>query len=161
MSSKAGFKRIDHLAIAVKDLEEAIDYYGDVLGLEFVERRETVGSMSGMISAVFRAAEFDIVLMQGMDENSQINRYINKYGAGVQHVAFEVDNLNEAVGELKETGLDFSTDVIDGGSLRQIFSRRQENCGMMIEIIERNGVVGFKEESINQLFNQLERREAF
>lgn len=155
------FKRIDHLAIAVKDLEKAIVFYGDVLGLELVERRETRGSNSGMISAVFSAGNFDIVLMQGAEENSQVSRYVQAYGEGVQHVAFEVDDLEENTKKLKDAGMEFATSIINGGHIRQIFTKRESNCGMMIEFIERNGECGFEDGNVNDLFRQLEESDTF
>lgn len=157
MSSNKEYKRIDHLAIAVKDLEKAVSYYRDVLGMELVERRKTVGKTTAMISAVMSAGGFDIVLMEGVGEDSQITRYIETYGEGVQHVAFEVENLESCVTQLAYDGMAFSTEVINGNQLKQVFSKREENSGMMFELIERKGESGFQDNNVNDLFSQLEK----
>ncbi|MBX3713996.1 MAG: VOC family protein [Lysobacter sp.] len=155
------FLRIDHLAIAVQDLEEAILFYRDTLKLPLVERRETMGKYSGMRSAVMSAGNFQIVLIEGTSPESQVSRYVNEYGPGVQHVAFEVENIDETHRDLARNGLEFSTSVLDAPGLRQTFSKRDKVSGMMFELIERTGETGFKEANINRLFEELERADAY
>ncbi|MCO7190799.1 MULTISPECIES: VOC family protein [unclassified Pseudoalteromonas] len=155
------FKRLDHIAVAVRDLDSTMQYYQDILGMKVIETRVTKGVSSGMRSCVLDAGAFSIVLIQGTDENSQVCRYIERYGQGVQHVAFEVDDLERSAAALAEKGMSFSTDVINGQGLKQIFSRRNECDGMMYELIQRTGETGFQEESVHQLFNQLERHDEF
>lgn len=150
------YEKIDHIAIAVHNLDKAIRLYGDLFGFTLVERRETRGSYSGMISAVMSANNFTFVLVQGTEPESQVSRYIDEYGPGVQHVALEVRNLDTAVAILEESGIKFSTNKITGSGLYQIFSQRDPNSGVMIELIERHENLGFDEESVLNLFNQLE-----
>ncbi|MGV7961502.1 VOC family protein [Photorhabdus tasmaniensis] len=149
------YKRIDHLAIAVTSLEKALRLYTDVLGFTFVERRTTKGTTTGMESAVLQGNGYTLVLLQGTDAQSQVSQYIDRFGPGVQHVAFEVDSLEEVVAELEPNGIQFSTRIINGDNLKQIFTRRDEESGMMFEFIERHGE-GFEEGSIDSLFRQLE-----
>lgn len=154
------YKKIDHVAIAVHELEEAISFYRDVLGLELMERRETQGKKSGMISAVMSAGHFTIVLLQGSEPESQVSQYVSNYGPGVQHIAFEVDQIEPAVEILKNKGFEFATNIITGNALRQAFSKRDINSGMMIELIERNAEIAeFEDNNVNDLFSQLETAE--
>lgn len=155
------FLRIDHLAIAVHDLEEAILFYRDILKLPLAERRETMGKYSGMRSAVMSAGNFQIVLIEGTTPESQVSRYVNVYGAGVQHVAFEVEDIEKTQRSLAENGLEFSTSVLDAPGLRQTFSKRDKVSGMMFELIERTGETGFKDANITRLFEELERADAY
>ena len=159
--STVKYNVIDHIAIAVVDLEQSILFYRDVLGLELVERRQTEGKTTGMLSAVFSAGNFTIVLLQGTSEESQVSRYVQEYGPGVQHVALAVDNLEEAADKLRSQGFDFATNLINGNGLKQIFSKRDKNSGMMYELIERTGEEGFLDDNVQSLFNQLEAEKAY
>lgn len=151
------YKRIDHVAIAVKALEPAIVFYRDILGFELLEKRTTNGKFSGMISAVMNGGEFTIVLIQGLQPESQVSRFIEQYGPGVQHVAFEVDDLDFAIDFLSTRGIEFATSKIQGDGLYQIFSKREPNSGMMFEIIQRCETTGFQEKNIQKLFDDLEK----
>lgn len=157
LKSLAGiYHRIDHVAVAVLDLEQAISDYQNIWGFDFVERRETSGEKTGMISAVMKGNEFTIVLIQGLQELSQVSQYIKKYGPGVQHLAIKVDNLESVVSVLRDKGVSFATNIITGPGLRQIFSKREPNSGMMFEFIERTDNDEFLEDNINDLFSQME-----
>src|SRR5437868_4854335 len=79
---------IDHVAIAVVDLEAAIRWYSNGLGLSVLERRTTTGDHTSMKSAVLKAGRSIVVLIQGVEPDSQVCRFIEEFGPGVQHVAF-------------------------------------------------------------------------
>lgn len=151
---------VDHIAIAVKDLEESIVFYNRFLGFEVTERRKTEGKHSAMVSAVMKAGPITIVLLQGTTPDSQVTRYLEHYGPGVQHIAIGVTNLPALVDELRAAGVEFDTNIIEGGGLRQIFTKRDPGSGMMYEIIERLGG-DFSDESVQSLFEQLEEHESF
>ncbi|HAS8622870.1 TPA: hypothetical protein I7784_21595 [Vibrio vulnificus] len=85
-----------------------------------------------------------------------MSRYIDKYGPGVQHVALHVDCIEEAVVELSKKGLEFATSILSDTSLKQAFTRRDPNSGMMIELIQRGEGKGFSDKNVSNLFNQLE-----
>lgn len=153
---------IDHVAIAVHNLEESISFYTQTLGFEVVERRETRGKKTGMISAVLRAGNLTFVLLQGTSPESQVSRYVDTYGPGVQHIAIGIDDLPEVAERLKGDGLSFDTSVIRGSGLPQIFTRRDPASGMMFEFIEHTESKGdFSDQSVQQLFQQLEERDAY
>lgn len=151
---------IDHVAIAVRDLEESIAFYSLALGFEVTERRTTEGRHSAMVSAVMKAGPITVVLLQGTSPESQVTRYVEHYGPGVQHIAIGVKDLPELVEELKASGVQFDTTIIASGGLRQIFTKRDPGSGMMYEIIERLGG-DFSDESVQNLFNQLEEHDSF
>jgi methylmalonyl-CoA/ethylmalonyl-CoA epimerase len=95
-----------------------------------------------------------------MSPKSQVSRYVEHYGPGVQHLAFEIEDLPSAVDELKQAGMEFDTDIIASAGLRQIFSTRDPGSGMMYELIERMGG-DFSDESVQSLFEQLEKKEGY
>lgn len=151
---------IDHLAIAVPDLEASISWFTNVLGFSLKERRKTEGVASGMISAVMEAGPLTIVLLQGTSAQSQVSMFVEQYGPGVQHVAIRMANIEGAVQELQAAGLDFDTSLINGAGLKQIFTRRDEGSGLMVELIERSGE-GFSDQNVSQLFAELEQKNSF
>ncbi len=154
--------KIDHIAIAVPNLEAAVSFYKEQLGFELIQQRLTTGDKTAMISAVLKAGAIIIVLVQGTTPESQVNRFIANYSAGVQHVAIEVRNIEKARQELAARGVQFATDLIEGRGIRQLFTARDRASGMMFEFIERETNDGdFTDESVQQLFNQLERHDAY
>ena len=163
MSSLARFAvRIDHVAIAVRNLEESLAFYHGVLGFEVAEQRTTIGRETGMISAVLQGGQITVVLIQGTSPDSQVSRYVENYGPGVQHIAIEVRDLLEVRDELAKAGLEFNTGVINGTGIRQSFTARDPGSGMMYEFIERQTNDGhFSDESVLELFRQLEVKGAY
>lgn len=152
---------VDHVAIAVRDLEAAIVWFQDLLGFELIERRRTDGRRSGMISAVLRLGPVTFVLMEGTTPDSQISRFIEHYGPGVQHIAIRVSGLRPVVESLRAAGLEFSTDIISPGAYSQVFTKRDPNTGLMIELVEWRGEHDFVDDGVKQLFEQLEASDAF
>ena len=151
---------IDHVAIAVSNLEESIRFYSEVLGFELKERRRTEGKATAMISAVMKAGPITVVLLEGTSPESQVSRFVEHFGPGVQHIAIGVRNLPEMTEELKAAGMEFDTTIINSPGLRQIFSKRDMGSGMMFEFIERMGG-DFSDESVQNLFEQLEQKNTF
>lgn len=152
---------IDHVAIAVRDLDAAIAYYGDVLGMELEERRQISGRVSGMDSAVMRAGGVKLVLVQGDSPESNVSRYIEAYGPGVQHVAIEIPDAQAAIEELRARGADLLTGVINGPGLDQIFTKREPSSGMQLEIIARSANEGFDPRNVQELFEAMERENVY
>ncbi|NQZ20710.1 MAG: VOC family protein [Colwellia sp.] len=154
--------RIDHIAIAVVDLDEALFLYEGILGFELLKKREVKGEFSGMIAAELDAHGFNIVLIQGTGETSQVSQYVNEYGPGVQHIAIEVEDMDSLVETLESKGMEFATNIINGKNLMQIFTKRNRNCGMMFEFIKKlNSDSEFEKNSIQDLFEQLEANGAY
>lgn len=154
--------RLDHVAVAVADLEAAIDFYSKLLGYQVKERRETKGRFTGMVSAVLDAGPWMLVLVQGSSPESQVSRYVEAYGPGVQHIAIQVEDLPTVVERLRANGLEFDTSIIQGSGIRQAFTHRDEVSGMMYELIERQRPDGhFTDESVAELFRQLEEKDAY
>ncbi|MBO9830634.1 VOC family protein [Xanthomonas sp. A2111] len=151
------FRRIDHIALAVVDLEEAIVLFRDVLGFELTHRRHIAGKLSGMVSAEMEGNGMRFVLCQGTEPESQVAQLIRNFGPGVAHIALEVEEVDSTVNQLRSRGLSFDTPVIRGPGLTQAFSSRCKNSGMSFEIIHREGEDGFLDSNVQSLFDQLEQ----
>ena len=93
---------IDHIAIAVYDLESAISYYKDAFGAE-VHHREIVES-DGVEEALIKVADSYIQLTSATTEDSPIAKFLNKRGEGLHHVGYRVDDCGEALAEMINAG---------------------------------------------------------
>jgi len=94
---------IEHIGIAVKSLEEAIPYYEQVLGLTCYAIEEVADQK--VKTAFFKVGDVKIELLESTDPEGPIGKFIEKKGPGVHHLAFAVDNLNEALADVESKGV--------------------------------------------------------
>lgn len=94
---------IEHIGIAVNKLEEAIPYYENVLGLKCYAIEEVADQK--VKTAFFMVGQTKIELLESTDPEGPIGKFIEKKGPGVHHLAFAVENVNEALNELGEKGV--------------------------------------------------------
>lgn len=158
--ARAGIS-IDHVAIAVRDLETAIETFRERFGFEVSERQRVEGGHSGMESAVLRAGAIKFVLCQGNSPASNVCKYIDEYGPGVQHVALRVDDARGILRDLEKRDCDLLTGVVHNAGLDQIFTRRDANSGMQVEIISRAANDGFSGSNMAELFEAMEREDVY
>jgi methylmalonyl-CoA/ethylmalonyl-CoA epimerase len=92
-------ERIDHIGVVVRNLEEQIPFYRDVLGLRF-GGIETVASQKVRI-AVFHVGEVNIELLQPTGPESPVAAFLEKRGEGIHHLAYRVGDLPAAIAHLK------------------------------------------------------------
>ena len=93
---------IDHVAIAVNDLEAAIAYYASTFGAE-VEHREVVES-DGVEEALLKVAESYIQLLTPTHDDSPVAKYLERRGEGLHHVGYRVADCAEALDAVKASG---------------------------------------------------------
>lgn len=96
-------KSIEHIGIAVKNLEESIKYYEDVLGLKCYAIEEVKDQK--VKTAFFKIGEVKIELLESTDPAGPIGKFIEKKGPGVHHLAFQVEDVQAALSEVKEKGV--------------------------------------------------------
>jgi methylmalonyl-CoA/ethylmalonyl-CoA epimerase len=95
-------KRIEHLGIAVADLEAAEKVFTDVLGVAPYKREEV--DSEGVITSFFQTGESKVELLQSTREDGPIAKHIAKRGEGLHHVAFHVDDIESEIARLTESG---------------------------------------------------------
>ena len=95
--------RIDHLGIAVRNLDEAIQYYETVLGLE-CEGKEEVPSQ-GIRTAFFNVGGVHLELLEPLSENSPVAKFMAKNGPGIHHMAFASDDVQAQLDQAKTAGV--------------------------------------------------------
>ncbi len=128
-------KRLDHIGIAVSNLAEAIEAY-EALGLE-ASSVEQIPSESVNV-ALFPIGETRIELLEPSQTDSVIDRFLQKHGEGVHHIALEVENLEEASRALLAAGVRLVYDsphVGEGGS-RINFVHPASTRGVLMELRE-------------------------
>ncbi|RMF93466.1 MAG: methylmalonyl-CoA epimerase [Nitrospinota bacterium] len=123
--------RIDHLGVAVKDLEAAIRFYTEVLGLSLAGREE----LQGLKVAFIRVGDDEIELIEDTTPDGPIARYIARRGEGIQHVAFAVPNIQEALQAVKARGVRVIDEVPRRGTrgAEIAFLHPQSTHGVLIE----------------------------
>jgi methylmalonyl-CoA/ethylmalonyl-CoA epimerase len=94
---------IEHIGIAVNSLDEAIPYYENVLGLKCYAIEEVADQK--VKTAFFMVGETKIELLESTDPEGPIGKFIEKKGPGVHHLAFAVDNVNEALIDVASKGV--------------------------------------------------------
>lgn len=131
-------KHIDHIGIAVKSIEKAGKFYAEILGLE-IEDVEQVADQKVKV-AFIPISESEVELLQSTDPDGPVARYIDARGEGVQHIAFRVENIEEALGELRAKGVR----LIDqeprrgAGGAKIAFIHPRESNGVLVELCERD-----------------------
>jgi methylmalonyl-CoA epimerase len=93
---------IDHVAIAVNDLEAAIRYYRDTYGVE-VEHREVV-ERDGVEEALLKVAQSYVQLLTPVRDDSTVAKYLQNKGEGIHHVGYRVDDVGAALERVKAQG---------------------------------------------------------
>jgi methylmalonyl-CoA/ethylmalonyl-CoA epimerase len=94
---------IEHIGIAVNSLEESIPYYEKVLGLECYAIEEVADQK--VRTAFFKVGETKIELLESTDPEGPIGKFIEKKGPGVHHLAFAMENVNEALKHAADQGV--------------------------------------------------------
>jgi methylmalonyl-CoA/ethylmalonyl-CoA epimerase len=94
---------IEHIGIAVKNLEEAKKYYEDVLGLKCYAVEEVEDQK--VKTAFFMVGQTKIELLESTDPEGPIGKFIEKKGEGIHHIAFAVDNVDNALAEVEQKGV--------------------------------------------------------
>lgn len=129
--------KIDHLGIAVNNIDETKRFWTDVLGLKF-EGSEIVEEQK-VTTAFFPVGDSEVELLESTAPDGPIARYLEKKGEGIQHIAFRVENIEKALEELKEKGVK----LIDekprkgAGGAKIAFLHPRSTHGVLVELCER------------------------
>ena len=94
---------IEHIGIAVESLQAAIPYYETILGTKCYAVEEVTDQK--VKTAFFKVGETKIELLESTDAEGPIGKFIEKKGQGIHHIAFAVDNVNTALQEAQEAGI--------------------------------------------------------
>jgi methylmalonyl-CoA epimerase len=129
---------IDHVAIAVRDLEAAIAWYAEVFGAT-LEHREIVES-DGVEEALLRVADSYVQLLTPTRDDSPVAKYLEKRGEGLHHVAYRVDDCARALDIVKAAGCQVIDQTPRPGSrgTTVAFIHPKASFGTLIELVQEN-----------------------
>ncbi len=129
--------KIDHLGIAVNSISQGRSFWTEVLGLPF-EGSETVAEQR-VTTAFLPVGESEVELLESTSPDGPIAKYLEKKGEGIQHVAFRVENLEEALAELKAKGVRLidETPRRGAGGAKIAFLHPKSTNGVLVELCER------------------------
>ena len=130
-------KRVDHIGIAVKNLDEAVNFYETAIGLKAVGF-ETVEEQKVKV-AFLPCGDSELELLESTEPDGPIARFIEKNGPGIQHIAIRVDDIDKALEELKakEVRLIDQTPRYGAGNARIAFVHPKATGGVLLELTQR------------------------
>lgn len=133
--------KIEHIGIAVKDLEAANKTYAALLGREPYKTETVEGE--GVITSFFSCGDSKIELLEATRPESPIAKFIEKRGEGIHHIAFAVDDIEKEIERLKEKGFVLLSESPKKGAdnKRVVFMHPKSSHGVLVELcqeIDRN-----------------------
>ncbi len=131
-------KKIDHIAVAVKDVDKAAEFYEKVLGLKLggIEEVEGMDVKVGFIPI----GETRIELVQPLDPNSGVAKFIEKRGEGIHHICYEVDDVAEALQTCKARGATLIDETPRTGAHNTLvgFIHPKSTGGVLTELTQKH-----------------------
>lgn len=128
---------VDHVGIAVQDLEAAVEHYRCVFGLEPV-RREVVESQ-GVEEVLFGVGESCVQLLGALGPETPVGRFLAERGPGLHHIAYRVDDLTMVLDHLKAEGVPLIDDEPRPGARGQYaFIHPKGMGGVLVELVQKS-----------------------
>jgi methylmalonyl-CoA/ethylmalonyl-CoA epimerase len=130
------FKGVDHVVIAVKDLDAAVGRYETIYNTKVSDRNEAPAA--GMAMAFFRFGDSYIELVSNVGDQGPIAKRLNEMGEGVHLVAMKVDDVDKTVTELRDKGIRLVGDPGPGNPVKgQVFIHPSVTGGVLTQIVQR------------------------
>ena len=127
--------KIDHIGIAVKSIDESLKFYKDTLGLEFKGTEQL--DDRGLKVAFLKTGESDIELLESISADSNIQKFIEKKGEGIHHIALEVDNVEEKKESMEKEDAKFIGEAsIGAGGKKIVFIHPKSTNGVLMELCQ-------------------------
>lgn len=129
-------KRINHIAIVVEDIDKALAFWRDALGLELSHVEDVPDQKS--VVAFLPTGESEVELVKPTSDDTGIARYLQKRGPGLHHICFEVDDIKASLERLKqkEIRLINETPLIGTGGKKIAFIHPETTHGVLVELYE-------------------------
>ncbi len=128
-----GIKKLNHVSIAVADIDEALRFYRDVLGLE-VTRRLRLEDRELEV-AFIKVGDTELELIKPLTDDSTVARFLDRRGPGLHHLCFEVDDVVASMQELTDRGAQFVETEPHPGAVGMVsFIHPGSTNGVLVEI---------------------------
>lgn len=130
-------ENVDHIGIAVRNIDERIAYYTDVLGMN-LEKVEEVESEQVKV-AFLDGGNTHIELLEPLSESSAIHGYLEKRGEGIHHIALKVKGIEQEMERMKAEGARLLSDQpkIGAGGAKVVFIHPKSSFGVLYELVDR------------------------
>jgi methylmalonyl-CoA/ethylmalonyl-CoA epimerase len=130
------FGQIDHIGVAVDDLDSALVLYRDRLGMP-VQHRETVEEF-GVEAVLLGIGDGHVELLRPLSSESAVARFVESHGPGMHHVAYRTEDIESALESLRAAGLDLIDDQPRTGVRRSrvAFMHPKSTGGVLTELVE-------------------------
>jgi len=130
--------KVDHIGIAVANLDETLKFYTDVLGLK-LHGTETVTEQKVRV-AFLPMGDTEIELLESTDPEGPIAKFIETKGQGIQHIAFRVDDIEKSLAELKAKGVRLIDEKprYGAGGAKIAFLHPKATNGVLVELCQRD-----------------------
>lgn len=128
---------IEHVAIAVGSLKEPSKVFGDILGIDNTSTEEVVDQK--VVTDIFDTGRGKVELLEATSEDSPISNFLEKRGNGVHHIAFLVDNLEIALKDLAESGIELidKSPRIGAEGMLIAFLHPKSTGGVLVELCQK------------------------
>lgn len=133
-------EKVDHIGIAVKSIEASLPFYTEMLALTLI-KTETVKNQ-GVAVAFIDAGNVKLELLEPLNDDSPIAKFIEKKGEGIHHIAFKVEGIDQRITELKEEGIRFISDhpKPGAGGANVAFMHPAQAHGVLYEICDHSSL---------------------
>ena len=128
---------IEHIGIAVEDTENRSPFWEHVLG---INRTTTeIVEHEGVKTDIYNTGKGKVELLKSISDDSTIEKFLNKKGEGIHHVCFEVDNIKQAIIELKEKNISIVSEKpsIGAEGYKIVFIHPKSTGGVLVELAEK------------------------
>ena len=129
-------KRIEHIGIAVENLDQSIDLYTKLLNVECYKTEEVASEK--VITAFFKSADQKIELLASTDPEGPIAKFLAKKGPGLHHIAFAVEDIHVEIDRLKSQGFVFVSETPKRGADNKwvVFLHPKSSGGILVELCQ-------------------------
>ena len=133
-------QQIDHIGIAVKDADEALKLYRDILGLEVLH--EEIVKSENLRTVSLKIGEVLIELLQPLNEKATVHKFIEKKGEGIHHIALRTDDVQASLDEFESKGIQLidKKPRIGAGGKKIAFLHPKSTGRVLIELSEINAI---------------------
>lgn len=128
---------IDHIGIAVNDLDQAVEFFKTHLGLEYKETTELPDR--GLKIAFFQVGDTLVELLSPLGPDSQISKFLEKKGQGIHHIAFTTPDIKAHMNDLEQAGIRMATPEVTIGAegFPVAFLHPKFSHGVLLELVEK------------------------
>ena len=129
---------IEHIGVAVSNLNQASSFWGNVLNILHTHTEDVKSEQ--VSTKIYDTNKGKIELLSPLSTNSIIEKFINKNGPGIHHICLEVDDVYQAIIELKDAGIEVLNDMpkIGAEGFKVVFIHPKSTGGVLVELAEKS-----------------------